>query len=79
MRRHLDPYVRMNGELHTTMSDGAKVVFTEGAWEAVGDLLREACDHNEMTERKDDPDHAWQCAKCGHVYGQNPNLSRPTH
>jgi hypothetical protein len=27
-----------------------------------------ACDHNEMIERPNDAEHAWQCAKCGHVY-----------
>lgn len=28
------------------------------------------CDHNEMLERKGDDKHAWQCAKCGYIYGQ---------
>lgn len=32
--------------------------------------LTEPCDHNTMTERKGDNDHAWQCAKCGYIYGK---------
>lgn len=28
------------------------------------------CTHNAMTERHADPVHAWQCATCGYVYGQ---------
>jgi len=31
-------------------------------------LREEKCDHNEMVETGD-PEHAWKCAKCGHVYG----------
>ena len=27
--------------------------------------------HNNMTERKGDPNHAWQCADCGYVYGKD--------
>jgi hypothetical protein len=33
-----------------------------------GNLPKPSCDHNEMVERPGD-DHAWECSKCGYVYG----------
>lgn len=37
------------------------------------------CTHNEMVERKDDPNFAWECAKCGYIYGAgNPAPLMPT-
>jgi len=30
------------------------------------------CDHNEMVENPD-PEYAWKCALCGHVYGRDEN------
>lgn len=35
------------------------------------------CQHNTQIERPDDPTHAWQCADCGYVYGQEEaNVTR---
>jgi len=36
-------------------------------------ILDRDCQHNTMIERKNDTDHAWQCADCGYVYG-TPNF-----
>lgn len=33
------------------------------------------CEHNQMV-RTDSPDHVWECAVCGYVYGLNPK-SKP--
>lgn len=51
------------------LSCGAKVWIET---KATVDVVIAECDHNEMIERKDDKDHAWQCAKCGHVFAMNP-------
>lgn len=29
------------------------------------------CKHTEMIERPNDPDFAWECADCGHVFGHD--------
>lgn len=33
------------------------------------------CNHNEMIERKDDPAHAWQCATCGYIFGDQEDAT----
>lgn len=33
------------------------------------------CRHSNMKERKEDPEHAWECADCGYVYGLDPELT----
>ena len=83
----------MNGEIQTTLGDGTPVVFTEGAWEAVGDMLREReldRDYSPemmaaMAQLADAPvgtsieltDGTRLTVKT--IYGQDPNLPGPTH
>ncbi|MGB8166155.1 MAG: hypothetical protein WCF18_01605 [Chthoniobacteraceae bacterium] len=65
----------MNGEIHTTLGDGSPVVFTPGAWKAVGDMLRE---RQELDGRE-----AEELGRATHetffTNGQDPNLPGPTH
>lgn len=34
--------------------------------------VQQQCDHNEMVRRPGDAEFAWQCAKCGYLYGRHP-------
>jgi hypothetical protein len=38
---------------------------------SAGDRSTCACTHNAMIERPTDAQQAWQCATCGHIYGEN--------
>ena len=65
----------MNGEIRTKLGDGSPVVFTDGAWEAIGEMLRE---QQELDGR--------ERVEIGHAThdtffdnGQDPNLPGPTH
>lgn len=50
---------------------GSAPVSRQSHWFVTFTMPGTACDHNAMVERVGNTAHAWQCAKCGHVYGRN--------
>ena len=43
----------MKAETAVTLADGSKCVFTEGAWEAIGEMLTRAADDDVRAEALD--------------------------